>query len=133
LPVKQQALAGSTTSTPTLDGYHISSLGPDRAIIAGPKGRLVVLDGEPVMLSGAQWIPAITENGVELIGNQDTILLAFDQSLNVTQSALATGGYTASATGAGATGLETISNTLTPTGVAAAGVTGATATTTTTQ
>ena len=125
LPVKQKSLAGSET-TPTLDGYSISSLGPDRAIIAGPKGRLVVMDGEPVMISGAQWIPAVTENGVELIGNQDTVLLAFDQSLNVTQSALATGGYSAGTTGAGGAGLETISNTLTPTGVTAA--TGATAT-----
>jgi hypothetical protein len=131
MPVKSQTLTGST-NTPTLDGYSISSLGPDRAIVAGPKGRLVVMDGQPVMISGAQWIPAITENGVELIGNQDTVLLAFDQALNVTQSALATGGYSAAAVGAGAAGLETISNTLTPTGVTAAGATGGAAATTST-
>ena len=72
----------SGPKTPSLDGYKVTSLAKDRAIIASPTGRRVVYDGKPVILSGAQWIPRITTEGVELIDDQSTILLLFDESLD---------------------------------------------------
>lgn len=72
--------ARSTGVTPTLDGYRVSSLAWDRAVIAGPTGRRVVHDGERQIIAGAEWVPEITPSGVRLIGNRDEVLLLFDNS-----------------------------------------------------
>ncbi len=70
----------STGVTPALDGYRVSSLAWDRAVIAGPAGRRVVHDGERQIIAGAEWIPEITPSGVRLIGDRDEVLLLFDSS-----------------------------------------------------
>jgi hypothetical protein len=70
----------STGVTPVLDGYRVSSLAWDRAVIAGPTGRRVVHDGERQIIAGAEWIPEITPSGVRLIGDRDEVLLLFDSS-----------------------------------------------------
>ena len=68
--------------TKSLDGYKVTSHAADRAVISGPRGRLVVTDGQISMIAGARWIPRIVPEGVELIGESDIVLLFFDRSFD---------------------------------------------------
>ncbi len=68
-------------STPTMDGYTITSHSETKAIISGPTGSRVIRDGETLVLEGFEWIAKIVPNGVELISEFDRILLVFDRAL----------------------------------------------------
>jgi hypothetical protein len=79
--------AGSSMSqlssdTSSLNGYYVSSLSQDRAVITGPRGRSVVQDGQPQVIAGGHWLPNVTAEGVELIGQDDSVFLLFDRSIN---------------------------------------------------
>lgn len=69
------------TGNVSLDGYRVTSLASNRAVIRGPRGRVLVRDGDVQMIAGVRWIPQITSDGVELIGSDRSILLPFDRSL----------------------------------------------------
>ncbi len=73
--------SGATTS---LDGFKVSSHSQTSAVLAGPRGRLVVNDGEVSLIGGARWIPRIVPEGVELIGETDVVLILFDRSFSST-------------------------------------------------
>lgn len=64
----------------SMDGYKVTSHSPTRAVITGPFGRMIVNDGEVQMLGGYPWIVHIVEQGVELIGDTQVVLLVFDKS-----------------------------------------------------
>ena len=66
---------------PNLDGYVITSLSRDKAIISGPIGTTVVRDGQPIILAGLEWMVDVKTTGVELKNGRDNILLVFDRSL----------------------------------------------------
>lgn len=66
----------------TLDGYSITSLAGDRAIITSPRGSRVIFNGEPMVIAGVQWVPNIQYNGVEFVNGEDKVLMLFDRSLS---------------------------------------------------
>ena len=85
-------LLGADT-TPNLDGYVITSLSSNKAIVSGPIGTTVVRDGTQVILGGVEWDVNVKSTGVELRSGRDTILLVFDRSLTTNRF---NGGSTAS-------------------------------------
>lgn len=89
---RANALTAGNTTTPSLDGYRISSVGNDHAIIAGPKGRLIIKDQEAQVIAGVRWVPRIVPEGVELASGKNVVLLIFDPSLTVMQSVAPTSG-----------------------------------------
>lgn len=83
-----------------LQGYIVSSHSPTRAIINGPGGSRVVLDGQQLSLGGIKWRVHIVETGVEMIDGDDKVLLLFDRSLSTGSraSTSASAGVVASST-----------------------------------
>lgn len=69
------------TDPSALNGFRVTSLSVNRAVITGPRGRIVVLDGQPQVIAGGHWIPRVMAEGVELIGERDSVVLFFDRSL----------------------------------------------------
>lgn len=65
-----------------LDGYAITSMAGDRAIITSPRGSRVIYNLEPVMIGGVTWKPLIQYSGVEFSSGEDKILILFDRSLS---------------------------------------------------
>jgi hypothetical protein len=112
--VRNKALTAGSNSTPSLDGYRVSSASKDHAIVAGPKGRLIIKNGEPQVIAGVRWIPRIVPEGVELASGRNVVLLIFDQSLTVMQSVAPTSG----SVGTYGMGMGTISNVNTLSGTA---------------
>lgn len=75
-------VARTIDRTQVLQGYIVSSHAPDRAIINGPGGSRVVMEGQELVLGGVVWRVNIVKSGVEMIDGKDKILLLFDQSLS---------------------------------------------------
>lgn len=75
------------TDMASLNGYRITSLSGVSAVVTGPRGRVVVKDGAPAPIAGAYWIPRITPEGVELIGQAESVFLLFDRSLGIISAA----------------------------------------------
>jgi hypothetical protein len=67
----------------SLNGYRVTSMSGNRAIIAGPRGRVLVTEGERQMVAGGYWKPVITYDGVKLVGAKDTVMLFFDRTMTV--------------------------------------------------
>lgn len=67
----------------SLNGYRVTSLSANSAVIAGPRGRVIINDGIRQIIAGGQWTPKVVPDGVELHGGKDTVLLFFDRSLGV--------------------------------------------------
>lgn len=82
----RSALASNTAS---LNGYRVTSLAVSRAVVSGPGGRIIVEDGVPQVIAGGHWIPRVFTDGVELRGEDDSVILLFDRSLNVLGSSTA--------------------------------------------
>jgi hypothetical protein len=66
----------------SLDGYKVTSLARDRAIISGPGGSRVVFNNQETVIGGTLWRIAVRPNAVEFIGAQQRALLLFDHSLS---------------------------------------------------
>ena len=66
----------------TLDGYSITSLAGDRAIISSPRGSRVIFDREPLVIAGVTWVPKVQYSGVEFHSGEDQVLMLFDRSLS---------------------------------------------------
>ncbi len=66
----------------TLDGYSITSLAGDRAIISSPRGSRVIFDREPLVIAGVTWVPLVQYSGVEFQSGADQVLMLFDRSLS---------------------------------------------------
>ncbi len=83
-PVKQASTQkqGVVNKAKTLDGYSITSLAGDRAIISSPRGSRVIFDREPLVIAGVTWVPLIQYSGVEFQSGEDQVLMLFDRSLS---------------------------------------------------
>ncbi|MCB9964107.1 MAG: hypothetical protein H6857_04105 [Rhodospirillales bacterium] len=64
------------------DGYSITSLAADRAIITSPRGSRVIFNKEPLTIAGVSWVPYIQYGGVEFHSGADKVLMLFDRSLS---------------------------------------------------
>lgn len=65
-----------------LEGYKVTSLGTNRAIIAGPGGSRVVFNGQETVIGGVLWRVGIRQNAVDFANGKKRILLLFDRSLS---------------------------------------------------
>lgn len=95
--------------TPVLDGYAVTSHSPQRAVINGPVGSLVVRDGEDIVISGVKWTVTIVQTGVILTSAADEILLVFDRSLKASSITSSTTS-TATTTNTNTSGTEDTNN-----------------------
>ncbi|MBI1237696.1 MAG: choice-of-anchor D domain-containing protein [Alphaproteobacteria bacterium] len=76
-----------------LDGYKITSLATNRAIVSGPGGSRVVFDGENTVIGGVPWVVTVKSGAVQFDHAGQTIVLLFDKSLSfVNQSGSQSGG-----------------------------------------
>ncbi|NQZ14388.1 MAG: hypothetical protein HRT94_06180 [Alphaproteobacteria bacterium] len=64
-----------------LDGFRITSLAPQRAIIAGPGGSRVVFSGEETVIGGILWDVKVRSSAVQFSYGEQSVLLLFDKSL----------------------------------------------------
>lgn len=116
-PVAPQSRNAALTADhvmPSLDGFRISSLGRQHAVVAGPTGRVIVKHGEPQVIAGVRWVPHVVAEGVELVSGKKTVLLVFDRSLTVMQST----GMSSGMQGIYGSEVNTISNVNTMSGAA---------------
>jgi len=67
----------------SLEGYKITSLGKNRAIVSGPGGSRVVFDGQETVVGATLWRVKIRNSSVEFKNNRQNILLLFDKSLSL--------------------------------------------------
>lgn len=94
-PISASAVEGksskteSTTSSSSsrnvsgsLEGYKISSLAKNRAIVSGPGGSRVVFDNQETVIGGVLWLVGIRDSAVEFSSGDQKILLLFDRSLS---------------------------------------------------
>ncbi len=72
----------SSGDSASLNGYKVTSHSKDRAVISGPRGRLIVKDGQIQVIGGSRWITNIVSDGVELTSKNNSVLLVFDPSFN---------------------------------------------------
>lgn len=73
--------AGGDAST--LNGYRVTSMSGDRAILAGPRGRILVRNGVRQLIAGGYWKPEIGREGIKLVGEKDAVLLFFDRTMTI--------------------------------------------------
>ncbi len=72
----------SSSQSGSLEGYRITSLGKNRAIVSGPGGSRVVFDGQEAVVGATLWRVNIRDSAVEFKNNNQNILLLFDKSLS---------------------------------------------------
>ncbi len=75
-------LPGVTNKSKALDGYRVTSLAVNRAVISGPGGSRVVFNGEDVVLGGVLWMVDIHRSGVRFSSDGEKVVLLFDRSLS---------------------------------------------------
>lgn len=69
-----------------LDGYKITSLATNRAIVSGPGGSRVVFDGENTVIGGVPWSVSVKAGAVQFSHSDQDIILLFDRSLSFVNS-----------------------------------------------
>ncbi len=79
-----------------LDGYAISSLAANRAIITGPGGSRVVSNGENAVIGGVPWFVSVKQGAVQFMHDGQSIVLLFDRSLSFINSTSTQSGSTSS-------------------------------------
>lgn len=77
-----RAVTDVNASMPVLDGYTVSSLARNGAIINGPGGSRMVRNGQTIRLAGHVWKVEITQDGVGMSSGRNRVLLVFDRSLS---------------------------------------------------
>jgi len=87
VPAKDLSESKSEASAKTqrkasLDGYRITSLAKNRAIVSGPGGSRVVFDGQESVVGGALWKVTVQSSAVQFRNRNQKVLLLFDQSLS---------------------------------------------------
>ncbi len=87
----------------SIDGFRVTSLAKDRAIVSGPGGSRVVFHNQETVIGGSLWRVAVRPNAVEFIGNNQRALLLFDHSLSLVteQSGSTASGNTSSQSAGG--------------------------------
>ncbi len=80
-PRKTSTKAKISNRTSSLEGFRITSMGYDRAIVSGPGGTRVVFDGQESVIGGALWQVAVQTSSVQFTNGKKKVLLLFDKSL----------------------------------------------------
>lgn len=75
-PTKKRDVRGA------LEGFRITSIARDRAIVSGPGGSRVVFNGEETVIGGVLWKIGIKQSAVEFMNGNRRIMLLFDRSLS---------------------------------------------------
>jgi len=65
----------------SLEGYRITSLAKNRAIVSGPGGSRVVFNGQETVIGGTLWRVVVQSSAVQFANETQKILLLFDRSL----------------------------------------------------
>lgn len=65
----------------SLEGYKITSLAQNRAIVSGPGGSRVVFSGQETVIGGVLWKVNVQSSAVQFSSGSQKILLLFDRSL----------------------------------------------------
>jgi hypothetical protein len=76
----------SSNASGSLDGFKVTSLARNRAIISGPGGSRVVSHSQETVIGGVLWRVAVRPNAVEFTSSNQRVLLLFDHSLSFTGS-----------------------------------------------
>jgi hypothetical protein len=69
------------TNVASLEGYRITSMARDRAIVSGPGGSRVVFDGQESVVGGGLWQISVQTSAVQFKSGKKKVLLLFDKSL----------------------------------------------------
>jgi hypothetical protein len=72
--------------TGSLEGYRITSLAKNRAIISGTGGSRVVFNNQETLIAGVLWRVFVQENAVEFVNGRQRVMLLFDRSLSAGSS-----------------------------------------------
>jgi len=87
-PISESKVSGSSkketkigSRSGSLDGYRITSLAKNRAIVSGPGGSRVVFDGQESVIGGALWQVTVQSSAVQFKNRKQKVLLLFDRSL----------------------------------------------------
>lgn len=64
-----------------LEGYRITSLATDKAVISGPGGSRVIFSGEETIIGGVLMQVFVRRSAVEFLAGNQRVLLLFDRSL----------------------------------------------------
>ena len=78
---KSEASAKPRSVGGSLQGYRITSLAKNRAIVSGPGGSRVVFNGQETVIGGVLWRVAVQSSAVHFRNGGQKILLLFDRSL----------------------------------------------------
>lgn len=70
-----------------LEGYRITSLAANKAIIVGPGGSRVILDGEETVIGGVLLRVGIRPSAVQFAAANQRVMILFDKSLGARVSA----------------------------------------------
>ena len=89
--------ASAAASGGTLEGYRITSIGRDRAVVSGPGGSRVIFDGQESVIGATLWKVDVQDSAVAFTNKKQTILLLFDRSLSAVRSGRTGGGTSAQA------------------------------------
>lgn len=73
---------GSRNRIGSLEGYRITSLAKNRAIVSGTGGSRVVFHNQESMIGGALWKVFVQKNAVEFVNGRQRVMLLFDRSLS---------------------------------------------------
>ncbi len=66
----------------SLEGYKVTSLARNRAIVSGPGGSRVVFDGQETVIAGVLWRVKVLASAVKFTKNKQKVILLFDRSLS---------------------------------------------------
>jgi len=80
--VKSSTVTSSRNVSGSLEGYKLTSLAKNRAIVSGPGGSRVVFDNQETVIGGVLWKIGVRDNSVEFSSGGQKILLLFDRSLS---------------------------------------------------
>ena len=76
-----KAVRSQLSTTGSLEGYRITSLASNRAIVSGPGGSRVVFNGQETVIGGTLWRVVVQSSAVQFANGKQKILLLFDRSL----------------------------------------------------
>lgn len=79
--VTSSSVARSRDVSGALEGYKITSLAKNRAIVSGPGGSRVVFNKQETVIGGVLWQVGVRDNAVEFLAGNRKVLLLFDRSL----------------------------------------------------
>jgi len=88
-PVSKQRRSSVDVSG-SLEGYKITSMARNRAVITGPGGSRVIFNKQETVIGGVLWQVEILSSAIEFVTGDQKMVLLFDQSLTGQGGSLST-------------------------------------------